>query len=215
MSYRGGFLDGTIEGVHKALGIGLYGRSSVARNTYNVILDLKGVNTPLLLNAPSDGGPHVRSRLFPVAAAPSPWNLVLEGAVKVPIDGEREFLSNGNIDVGLQATLQRFAGRHAGYVSAAAVRTKGGGLTSNDRSQIVPTYIVGYEYSVTERTGVIAQLYAAGACSGTRTPPWKTCLDQVSGLGRRAPSHRRVGVFVRDHREPQGQQHTGFGFQIG
>ena len=158
VSYRGGFLDSTIEGVHRALGIGLFGRPAVARNSYNVILDLKSVNTPLLLNAPSDGGlldPTFGVR-YSVATAPSPWNLVLESAVKVPIDGQREFLSNGNIDVGLQATLQRFAGRHAGYVSAGAVRTKGGGLTANDRSRIVPTYIVGYEYSVTQRTGVVA-----------------------------------------------------------
>ena len=163
VSYRGGFLDGTIEGVHKALGIGLFGRSAVARNSYNVILDLKSVNNSLLLNAPSDGGlldPTFGLR-YSVAAAPSPWNLVLEGAVKVPIDGQREFLSNGNTDVGLQATLQRFAGRHAGYVSAAVVLTTGSGLRSNDRSQVVPTYIFGYEYSVSQRTGVIAQLYAS------------------------------------------------------
>ena len=163
VSYRGGFLDGTIESVHKAFGWGLFGRPAVARNNYNVILDLKSVNTPLLLNAPSDGGlldPTFGLR-YSVVAAPSPWNLVLEGAVKVPIDGQREFLSNGNTDVGLQATLQRFAGRHAGYASAAAVRTKGGGLTSNDRSQLVPTYIFGYEYSVSQSTGVVAQLYVS------------------------------------------------------
>jgi Protein of unknown function (DUF3187) len=163
VSYRGGFLDSTIEGVHKAFGLGLFGRPAVARNSFNVILDLKSVNTPLLLNAPSEGGlldPAFGVR-YSVAAAPSPWNLVLEGAVKVPIDGQREFLSTGNTDVGLQATLQRFAGRHAGYVSAAAVRAKVGGLTSNDRSQIVPTLICGYEYSVSQRTGVVAQLYVS------------------------------------------------------
>ena len=158
VSYRGGFLDSTIEGFHKALGFGLFGRPAVARNSFNVILDLKSVNTPLLLNAPPEGGvldPTIGLR-YSVAAATSPWNLVLEGAVKVPIAGQREFLSTGNTDVGLQATLQRFAGRHAGYVSAAAVRT-----TSNDRSQIVPTFIGGYEFSFTERTGVVAQLYAS------------------------------------------------------
>jgi hypothetical protein len=163
VSYRGGFLDSTIEGVHKAFAIGLFGRPAAARNSFNVILDLKSVNTPLLLNAPSDGGlldPTFGLR-YSVAAAPSPWNLVLESAVTVPIDGQREFLSNGNIDIGLQATLHRLAGRHAGYVSAAAVRTKVSGLMSNDRSQIVPTFIGGYEYSVSQRTGVIAQLYVS------------------------------------------------------
>jgi hypothetical protein len=46
-------------------------------------------------------------------------------------------------------------------VSAAAVRTKVSGLTSNDRSQVVPTFIFGYEYSLSQRTGVVAQLYVS------------------------------------------------------
>jgi uncharacterized protein DUF3187 len=157
MRYGGGFLDSTVEGFHQAFGFDSFGRPAVARNGVNVIYDLKGVNTPLLLDAPPDGGvldPTFGLR-YSVAAAPSPWNLVLESAVKVPFGGEREFLSTGNTDVGLQATLQRFAGRHAGYVSAAAVRTSN--LTSPDRTQIVPTYIFGYEYSVSQRTGVVAQ----------------------------------------------------------
>ena len=52
-----------------------------------------------------------------VAAAPSPWNLVLETAVKVPIDGQRDFLSTGHTNVDLQATLQRFAHYRALYPS--------------------------------------------------------------------------------------------------
>jgi len=163
MRYSGGYLDSTIEDFHKAFGFSSFGRPAVARNSVNVILDLKGGNSPLLLNAPPDGGlldPTFGLR-YSVAAAPSPWNLVLESAVKVPIDGQRDLLSTGNADVGVQATLQRFAGRHAGYVSAAAVLTKGSALTSNDRTQIVPTYIFGYEYSVSQRTGVVAQLYVS------------------------------------------------------
>ncbi len=152
MRYGGGFLDSTIEDFHKTFGLDSFGRPAVARNSVNVIFNLKSVHTPLLLNAPSDGGlldPTFGLR-YSVAAAPSPWNLVLEGAVKVPIDGQRDFLSTGHTDVGLQATLQRFAGRHAGYVSAAAVRTKGSVLTASDRVQIVPTYIFGYEYSASQ-----------------------------------------------------------------
>ena len=164
MRYGGGFLDGTIEDFHKAFGFDSFGRPAVARNSVNAIFDLKkSVNSPTLLNAPPDGGlldPTFGLR-YSLTAAPSPWNLVLESAVKVPIDGERQFLSTGNTDVGLQATLQRFAGRHAGYVSAAAVRTKGSALTSPDRTQIVPTYIFGYEYSVSQRTGVVAQFYVS------------------------------------------------------
>jgi Protein of unknown function (DUF3187) len=218
VSYRGGFLDGTIEGVHKALGIGLFGRPAVARNSYNVILDLKSANTPLLLNAPSDGGlldPTFGLR-YSVAAAPSPWNLVLEGAVKVPIDGQREFLSNGNIDVGLQATLQGFAGRHAGYVSAAAVRTKLSGLTSNDRSQIVPTFICGYEYSFSERTGVVAQLYASRSVFNNEDTNLEDLLatKYQFSLGVR----HRIGASVWSlaiTENLKANNTPDFGFQIG
>ena len=218
VSYRGGFLDGTIEGVHKALGIGLFGRSAVARNSYNVILDLKSVNTPLLLNAPSDGGlldPTFGLR-YSVAAAPSPWNLVLEGAVKVPIDGQREFLSNGNTDVGLQATLQRFAGRHAGYVSAAAVRTKGGGLTANDRSRIVPTYIFGYEYSVTQRTGVVAQLYVSRSVLRHEDTDLEDLLSTKYQISVGVRHRIDASVFSFAITENLKSNNTpDFGFQIG
>jgi Protein of unknown function (DUF3187) len=163
MRYSGGYLDSTIEDFHKAFGFSSFGRPAVARNSVNVILDLKSAKTPLLLNAPPDGGlldPTFGLR-YSVAAAPSPWNLVLESAIKVPIDGQRELQSTGNADVGLQATLQRFAGRRAAYASVAAVRTKGSALTSNDRTQIVPSYILGYEYSASPRTGIVAQAYVS------------------------------------------------------
>jgi hypothetical protein len=163
LHYSGGYLDSTIEEFHKTFGSDSFGRPSLARNRVNIIYDLKSAKTPLLLNAPADGGvldPTFGVR-YSIAAAPSPWNLVLESAVKVPIDGQRDFLSTGNTDVGVQATLQRFAGRHAGYASVAAVLTKGSALTGNDRTQIVPTYIVGYEYSMSQRTGIVAQLYVS------------------------------------------------------
>ena len=160
VNYTGGFLDGTIEEFHKTFGFDSYGRSAVARNTVNVILNLKSAQT-VFLNAHLDGGlldPTFGLR-YSVAAAPSPWNLVLEAAEKVPIDGQRDFLSTGHTDVGLQATLQRFAGRHAAYLSAAAVHTQGSALTSNNRTQVVPTYILGYEYSFSQKTNIVAQYY--------------------------------------------------------
>src|SRR5256714_12568583 len=119
VNYSGGFMDGAIESFHKTFGFDSYGRLAVARNTVNVILDLKNAQT-VFVNAHLDGGlldPTFALR-YSVAAAPSPWNLVLETAVKVPIDGQRDFLSTGHADAGLQATLQRFAGRHAAYISA-------------------------------------------------------------------------------------------------
>ena len=161
VSYSGGFLDGAIEEFHKVTGLSSFGRPAVARNDINIILNLKSVKDPLFLNDPPERGllDPVFGARYSVAAEPSPWNLVLEGAVKIPVGGQRDFLSTGKTDVGLQATLQRFAGRHAAYLSAAAVRTEGAVLTSRERVQVVPTYILGYEYSFSQKTNLIAQYY--------------------------------------------------------
>jgi hypothetical protein len=219
MRYGGGYLDSTIEDFHKAFGFNSFGRPAVARNSVNAIFDLKGGNSPLLVNAPPDGGlldPTFGVR-YSVAATPSPWNLVLESAVKVPIDGQREFLSTGNTDVGAQATLQRFAGRHAGYVSAAAVLTKGSGLTSNERTQIVPTYIFGYEYSVSQRTGVVAQLYVSPSVLTHEDTDLEELLAtkyQVS-VGVRHRIDASVWSFAITENTVNTNNTPDIGFQIG
>ncbi len=219
MRYGGGYLDSTIEDFHKAFGFSSFGRPAVARNSVNVILDLKGAHTPLLVNAPPDGGlldPTFGLR-YSVAAAPSSWNLVLESAVKVPIDGQRDLLSTGNADVGAQATLQRFAGRHAGYVSASAVLTKGSGLTSTDRTQIVPTYIFGYEYSVSQRTGVVAQLYVSPSVLTHEDTDLEELLAtkyQVS-VGVRHRIDASVWSFAITENTVNTNNTPDIGFQIG
>lgn len=156
--YGGGFLDSTIEDFHKTFGFGTDWRNTVARNRANLIFNLKGVQSTYIDSVPEGGllDPVLGVR-YSMMPGPAPVNLVLEGSVKVPVAGERSFLSTGNADVGVQATLQGFAGRHAGYLSAAAVRTRGDAFTPYDRTQIIPTYIVGYELSLTHRTAVIGQ----------------------------------------------------------
>ena len=219
MRYSGGFLDSTIEDFHKTFGLDSFGRPAVARNSVNVIFNLKSVHTPLLLNAPPDGGlldPTFGLR-YSVAAGPSPWNLVLEAAVKVPIDGQRDFLSTGHADVGLQATLQRFAGRHAGYVSAAAVRTKGSVLTASDRVQIVPTYIFGYEYSASQKTNIVAQFYVSPSVFTHEDTDLEGLLKtkyQIS-IGLRHRVGASVWTFAITENMRNYDNTPDIGFQIG
>jgi hypothetical protein len=219
VNYSGGFMDGAIESFHKTFGFDSYGRSAVERNTVNVILDLKNAQT-VFLNAHLDGGlldPTFGLR-YSVAAAPSPWNLVLEGAVKVPIDGQRQFLSTGHTDVGLQATLQRFAGRHAAYLSAAAVRTRGSVLTSsNDRTQIVPTYIFGYEYSYSQKTNIVAQYYVSPSVFTHEDTDLEGLLKtkyQVS-IGVRHRVDASVWTFAITENVRNFDNTPDIGFQIG
>jgi len=218
VNYSGGFMDGAIESFHKAFGFDSYGRPAVERNTVNVILNLKNAQT-VFLNAHLDGGlldPTFALR-YSVAAAPSPWNLVLEAAVKVPIDGQRDFLSTGHTDVGLQATLQRFAGRHAAYLSAAAVRTTGSVLTSNDRTQIVPTYIFGYEYSYSQKTNIVAQFYVSPSPfrhEDTDLPGLLNTKYQIS-IGLRHRIDGSVWTFAITENVRNFDNTPDIGFQIG
>jgi len=127
--YGGGFLDGTIEATHRLLGNESFGRPAVERNDVNIILNLK--RTQLVEQDLPEAGlldPKFGLR-YSVVANPTSWNLVLEGAVKVPVAGQRQFLSTGHTDFGLQATLQGFSGRHAAYASLAGVYAKQSDLT--------------------------------------------------------------------------------------
>jgi uncharacterized protein DUF3187 len=219
VNYSGGFMDGAIESFHKTFGLDSFGRPAVERNTVNVILDLKNAQT-VFLNAHLDDGvldPTFALR-YSVAAGPSPWNLVLEAAVKVPINGQREFLSTGHTDVGLQATLQRFAGRHAAYLSAAAVRTRGSVLTSsNDPTQIVPTYIFGYEYSVSQATNIVAQYYVSPSVFTHEDTDLEGLLKtkyQIS-IGLRHRVDASVWTFAITENMRNFDNTPDIGFQIG
>jgi hypothetical protein len=159
--YTGGFMDGSIEWVHERFGIHPVGRPAVRRDDINVILDLKGTQSyqPQL----PDGGlldPVIGVR-YTANGHSAPWNLVLEAAVKVPIAGERAFLSTGKYDFGLQMTLQRFVQRHAFYGSLAGVYTYGSDVALGYDTQVVPTAIIGYEYAATGRTNLNLQLYVS------------------------------------------------------
>jgi len=159
--YGGGFLDSTIEATHRLLGNESFGRPAVERNDVNIILNLK--RTQLVEQDLPEAGlldPKFGLR-YSVIANPTSWNLVLEGAVKVPVGGQRQFLSTGHTDFGLQATLQGFSGRHAAYASLAGVYAKESDLTPGYSRQFIPTGIVGYEYQMTGRANFVVQVYAS------------------------------------------------------
>jgi hypothetical protein len=162
VSYSGGFLDGTIESFHDNFGFTDYGRPAVSRDHVNVILDLKSTQFASF-SAPTAGGlldPTFGIRYSGVRM-PTRWNLVLEAAVKVPLQGFRPFLSSGRTDFGLQATVQRFSDHHAFYASASAVYYDGNLDTPRTQPQTIPTLIIGYERRLTARTHLIVQGYAS------------------------------------------------------
>jgi hypothetical protein len=164
VSYDGGFMDGAIEGFHDAFGFSESGRPALKRNDVNVIADLKSAELAML-EAPTSGGlldPTIGVR-FSGISLPENWNLVLEIAAKLPIQGQRFLLSTGDSDVGLQATFQRFSQSHALYVSAAAVYYDGQNSITPTPAQVVPTLVIGYERRMSSDTHFILQGYASSS----------------------------------------------------
>jgi hypothetical protein len=217
VSYHGGFMDAGIESFHDQFNMNNVGRPAVNRNDVNVILDLK--KTQLFQPELPDGGlldPTFGVR-YTTNQNGAPWNLVVEAAVKVPIDGERAFLSTGHYDFGLQVTLQRFMQRHAVYASLAAVHARASDIAPTYDTQVVPTAILGYEYKMTERASLNAQLYASPSVFKSadtdleelRDPKYQVSLGMRYRIGASVLTFAVTENIVNYHNSPD------VGFQVG
>lgn len=193
VSYRGGFLDGVVEKFHDTLGFSSFGRPAVARNQVNMLFDLKGSNQVRLDDGTSGG------LLDPVLGLrySSPrlrgWNFSVEGAVKLPVAGQRDFLSTGRVDVGLQASAQHRGTRNAFYIDTAAVWYGGGQAPSPQERQVVPTLVIGYERRLTARTNINLQGYISPSMYSVRETELQelraTKYQMTFGLRHRVASH--------------------------
>ena len=163
--YGEGALDSTIESFHDVIGFSQQGRDLVARNRFQLVYGIGDVSFSQL-DRETNGGfgdPVVGARY----SLPEPrfgWDVVVEFAAKIAVDGERFLLSTGENDYGAQLTLQRRlgeTGRHALYLSGSAVYYAGGPEIPGDESQVIPTLIAGYSYGLTQHTSVILQGYAS------------------------------------------------------
>jgi hypothetical protein len=160
--YTGGFLDSTVEGFHDTFGLGSAGRDYVDRNRFQAIASLGGQRVALL-GSPVEGGlgdPVLGVRRnWPLGE--SHWRLVVDGAAKIALRGEKPFLSTGANDYGLQASLQGKFRRQGLYFSASAVRTDGRVLGVPVGRRVIPTVTAAWEAGLTRSTNVILQLYAS------------------------------------------------------
>lgn len=179
VSYQGGFLDSTIEGFHKTFGFSTFGRKAASRNQVNILYDLKSVQYASF-GSPTDGGitdPTIGFRYTGFDTFDQ-WAFSLEGAVKVPVAGQRTLLSTGKTDVGLQGSLQRFWDHHALYLDVAAVYYAGAGEPVPQKAQIVPTVVFGYERTIGKRTNLNLQGYVSKSVYSHS----ETDLDELLGL---------------------------------
>jgi Protein of unknown function (DUF3187) len=175
--YGQGTFDSAIESFHDTFGFSQQGREFVARNQFQIVYGI-GDARLALPDRETEGG--FGDPVFGVRySLPEPrfgWDVVVEVAAKIAIDGERFLLSTGKNDYGTQLTLQRrlgATGRHAVYLSGSAVYYAGGPEIPGDESQIIPTVIAGYSFGVTQTTSVILQGYAS------RSVIENTTLDEL------------------------------------
>ena len=165
ISYGRGALDSTIESFHDTFGFSQQGRDLVARNRFQLLYKIGGIRFADLERTIDGGfGDPVLGIRYSLPEPRFGWDIVIEAAAKVAVDGERFLLSTGENDYGMQATLQRRmgrTGRHSVYLAGSAVYYAGGPEVPADDTQIIPTFIVGYSFGLTQRTSVILQGYAS------------------------------------------------------
>jgi hypothetical protein len=198
--YEGGFLDGTVERFHDRFGFSGAGRDFVARDRFQAVASLGG-GRAAFLDAPAGGlGDPVLGVRHRWPLRNSHWSLVLDGAAKVALRGERPFLSTGSNDYGLQTSLQGKFRRQGIYLSASAVRTDGRVMGVPVGSHVVPTLTAAYELGITRQTNVILQLYASeSAIRNTSIDEIKANKYQAS-LGLRSRRGRLVyGLAVTEN----------------
>jgi hypothetical protein len=189
--YGGGFLDGAVEQFHSAFSLGDGSRPAVARRQTNIIFDLKSLQYTNL-DADARAGlldPTVGVR-YSGAKLPLPWTLTFEVAAKVPVAGERRWLSSGRVDAGVQTTLVRRGPRHAVYANAALVQHAGSSGPLQADAQLLPTLVLALDSHLTRRTHSILQLYASPSVYTQR----ETDLEEL-----RAPKYQ-LSIGLRHQR---------------
>jgi hypothetical protein len=173
-SFAGGFLDSTIDNFHEMIGAGTDGRDLVARNRFQTVMSLEGLQMSFL-EAPIDGGlgdPVIGMR-HTWSLPGKRWGVVLDGAAKLALHGERSLLSTGTTDFGLQASLQGKFRRQGVYFSGSLVRTDGRVFGVKLGPQEVPTLTAAYEVGLTKHTNFIVQLY------GSQSALRDTDIDEI------------------------------------
>ena len=111
-----------------------------------------------------------------------------------------------------QVSLQRFSGKHALYLSFAAVYYAGMSNFVSEPSRVLPTLVSGYERRITPRTNLIFQGYVSRSVfQREQTDLSELRGTKIAAQRRVPPSTRLEPVQLRAHREHrQHQQHAGY-----
>jgi len=157
LQLTGGVLDSTIEGFHRAFGLGQAGRLGASRNRYAVFVSSKGHDF-YSDSRPSFGlADTVLSAKFALQSQPGHAYLSVEGLVKIPTGQHVDLYSSGSSDVGVQALYSRFWAKSCLHASAGVLRL-GPSDVLHTPAQTVFSGMAAYEHGIfNTRTSAIAQ----------------------------------------------------------
>lgn len=155
-----GFLDATIESFHEEFGFDSANRDLVARDSFQFVFDVNDFQSAELVAPEDDFGDPVLGLRYSLFEGRRSWNLVLEGAAKVPIGGQPGLITTGNSDYGAQLSLQKFFRRQALYASLSGVYFDAPNPRIAD-DEVIPTVVAGWEHKLTRHSNVVLQLYAS------------------------------------------------------
>jgi hypothetical protein len=199
--FTGGFMDASIEGFHDSMNIENAGRQYVSRGRFQTVMSIDGAQSSSL-EAPLGfglGDPVIGMRqAFPLGGRR--WTLVLSGEVKVAWRGERETLSTGTNDYGLQVALQGKFAERAVYFNASFVSTDGQVFGIPLDRRLVPTVTAAYETSLTSHANFIVQVYASRSTVQDTTIDLLKADKYQASLGVRSRRGRLIyGLAVTEN----------------
>jgi hypothetical protein len=160
LSYQGGYLDGTIETPQSPFGIESFGRPAAGRNDIGYVFPFRSDTAPSVAASARAGISDTTIGFrYTGIRMPHSWQLVVEGAAKIPLRSYDPLFSTGRGDYGPEVSLQHLGDKQGVYLNFAAVHYAGVTGPIPRDSQTLPTWILGYERAVAVRTSVIVQGY--------------------------------------------------------
>ena len=136
---------------------------ALGRNRTNIIYNLKSSQS-VMLGEPDTMGfadPTFGLRYAGITL-PGKWQMSLETAVKVPVGGERLFLSTGRTDYGFQASVRRLGvSQRIAHGSRRRCTTRAKTCPRITKRRSCPTVVLGWERILTDRTNLNLQGYAS------------------------------------------------------
>lgn len=217
--YGRGVFDGAIESFHDTIGFSQQGRDLVARDRFQIVYGIGDVRFAQLDRQTKGGfGDPVFGVRYSLPQPRFGWDVVVELAAKVAVNGERFLLSTGENDYGGQLTLQRRlggTGRHAVYLSGSVVRYAGGPEVPGDEGQWIPTLIAGYSFGLTQRTSLILQGYASRSVIQDSTVEELTDDKYQLSIGVQSRSKNTLWSFAITENISNFENTPDIGAQIG